>query len=341
MIDSREIPRSLTEPLRGLGEAASPYQVYGSIYRSFVAPRLDPLALGSAIKTKFSCLLYGPPGTGKTTIAQMLARALGWSLIIITPSDFVVSGEAEVESRAKAIFDVLQLQTDVVIFLDEIDRLLLDRDSADYQKQSDMFQFMTPSMLTKLNDLRGRRRSIFVIATNYADRIDNAITRPGRIDAQYLVLPPDAAQRTRLLTHLAGARPPLRDINPKDVQAAVNSTALYTRTEMRRLAELAEELIVVEDVKPGDALLTAASRLSASIKLGTYMTKVANAGSNVPSTLLEELFLLAYLTVEVDGLQSALSGDDDRKLGYYWQEYKAVVRDERIKGRLDEALSRP
>ncbi len=39
-----------------------------------------------------------------------------------------------------------------VILFDEIDRLILDRDSKAYSEQSDVFQFMTPSMLIKIQE---------------------------------------------------------------------------------------------------------------------------------------------------------------------------------------------
>jgi hypothetical protein len=58
---------------------------------------------------------------------------------------------------------------------------------------------MTPGMLTKLNDLRRKKRLIFIIATNYENRIDAAIKRTGRIDKRYLVLPPDAKARRRMI----------------------------------------------------------------------------------------------------------------------------------------------
>jgi len=148
----------------------------------------------------YSMLLYGPPGTGKTSVAENLADALGFRLITITVSDFLAGGGGEVEARAKMIFDVLEAQANVVILFDEIDELVLDRSSKRHGQQDTVFKFMTPGMLTKLNNLRRAKRSIFIMATNYAYRIDPAIRRTGRIDENYLLLPPDASSRQRMLT---------------------------------------------------------------------------------------------------------------------------------------------
>jgi len=132
-------------------------------------------------------------------LAFLTGNAWGWRLIKITVSDFLEGGGAQVEARAKNIFEVLMSQSSCVVLFDEIDHLLLDRDSKYYREQDTIFQFMTPGMLTKLNDLRKRKNIIFIIATNYEDRIDPAIKRIGRIDNKYLVLPPDKSKRMEKL----------------------------------------------------------------------------------------------------------------------------------------------
>jgi len=153
-------------------------------------------------RKKYSLLLYGPPGVSKTTTAQAIAKQLQWDLVYLSPSDFITRGEAGIEEQTKLIFRALMALRDYVIVFDEIDRMVLDRESTAYGKQGDMFQFMTPGMLTKLNELRKQKRCIFVIATNFAEKIDRAIKREGRIDKAVLCLPYDLTGRTEQLKQL-------------------------------------------------------------------------------------------------------------------------------------------
>ena len=183
------------EPVTILGER---YQFYRRIGADFIE------GWKQGQPKHFSMLLYGPPGTGKTTVAENIADALGFSMITITVSDFLAGGGAQLEARAKAIFEVLSSQRNCVVLFDEIDNFLLDRDAPRYTKQDTAFQFMTPGMLTKLNNLRREKRLIFIIATNYGYRIDTAIKRTGRIDKQYLALPPDANARKRMIEKFLG-----------------------------------------------------------------------------------------------------------------------------------------
>lgn len=208
------------EPVTGLGEGLC---MYKKINEYFVRPHRE------GRPENYSMLLYGPPGTGKTTVAESIAQALGHRLITITVSDFLAEGGAQVEARAKNIFEVLKAQTSCVVLFDEIDHFLLDRDSERYGDQETVFQFMTPGMLTKLNDLRRVKRSLFIVATNYEDRIDAAIKRTGRIDHKFIVLPPDQACRNRLLRKLLGEykKDLLTNIQDKEVWKGLETASLF------------------------------------------------------------------------------------------------------------------
>lgn len=188
-------------------------------------------------KSKFSLLLYGPPGTGKSFFTKEIARCLKWKHITVTPSDFLADGSAEIEARAKGIFACLMEQEDAVILFDEIDQFILDRDSRRYREQTDVFKLLTPGMLPKFQDLRDKAKCIFVIATNYAERIDPAIVRLGRIDVKIPLMPPSWEMRKLMCQEELsknGFDEPL-------CHAIALSTSFYTWNELKKLIEKISE----------------------------------------------------------------------------------------------------
>lgn len=203
--------------------------VLANIARDFGLERLR-----ANVTDRRSLLLYGPPGTGKTTIVEQVAAHVDWPILELSPSHFVDRGVDRVEERAAQLFRVLEHQKNIVVLFDEIDRLVLDRSSEEYGQQDDMFQFMTPSMLTKLNSLRRGARVIFAVATNYAWRIDSAILRPGRVDANYLILPPDRSARAERFAQSFG------DLDSETSELLLTRTALASWSEVNGICQRLE-----------------------------------------------------------------------------------------------------
>lgn len=171
------------EPLLQL-DSRTPYT---KIFDKFIEPRSDSSKTvkerNAASKT---LLLFGPPGTGKTTIADWIADSLAWPIMSLSPADFRFYGAELIDARAKEIIAGLRELHNVVVLFDEIEDLLTDRDNFVLDRDSTV----TSGVLPQLVSLRESGRGIFVIATNYWERIDLAIRRAGRIDESCLILPP-------------------------------------------------------------------------------------------------------------------------------------------------------
>jgi hypothetical protein len=232
-----------------------------------------------------SAVLYGPPGTGKTTLAEWLAQALGWPLITITPSDFMARGTAAVEARAQAVFTALQVQRNAVVIFDEIDRLVLDRDRPEYLSSEGAFQLMTPSMLTKLNDLRKTGSVIFLAATNYRERIDSAVIRPGRFDQQLLISPPNDQERKDYLEQRW-----LKQTGKEKLDADEKRT-LVTLGERTSLATYGELKNLVQNASTLEELRDAVSSFSPAISIESYELRM---GETRPPA--DEVLALAALS---------------------------------------------
>lgn len=173
------------------------------IYENFVRPFKE-----TGESTHSAMVLHGPPGTSKSTLAQAIATELNWELVTITPSDFVKGGIEQSEAAARNLFRELGILREVVVLFDEIDEMLRDRQDEEAQTGIAMLRFLIPGMLTKLQSLKQhgeKNRLIFIIATNYEDRLDRAITRTGRIDQRFPIVPPDEDARYCLIRNFMDA----------------------------------------------------------------------------------------------------------------------------------------
>jgi transitional endoplasmic reticulum ATPase len=194
---------------------AYPKRTTTRIYKEYVKEFKESLS-----SPRNAMVLYGPPGTSKTTLAQCIAKELEWRLVTITPSDFVKTGIESSEHMARELFENLLRVRKVVVLFDEIDEMLRSRsEKSNAQSASGIsvdvgaaqrsvetaaggigiLRFLIPGMLPKLQDLKQygeKHELILIIATNYKERLDKAIVRPGRIDDLFLVTPPDSQARS-------------------------------------------------------------------------------------------------------------------------------------------------
>ena len=293
------------EPLPSLAsEVGNRYAVLKRIQENFILPRQKPDEHRSSKSTSlYSMLLYGPPGTGKTTVAEQLAAILGRPLIIVTVSDFLAAGATEIENRAKDVFEVLKAQENVIILFDEIDQFLLDRNSDRYQEQDDVFKFMTPGMLTKLQDLRDVENSIFIVATNYYERIDSAIKRRGRIDEHFLLCLPDQQRRLEILHQFAPKfdEPSTQELRKASFNQAVTKQEVLKNTVLLGWGDLKNLVKSKTKYELGMsiadfaiALAKASTTADSAVSLSAYGSRF-DKGGEPP---IEEFFLLLYLMAE-------------------------------------------
>ena len=215
----------------GLDELFYPdFGLAASLDRASIAEKLQKLRAHAGTgpaedQPLFSLILYGPPGTGKTTLVEAVAKSAEVPLVEVTPSDILVGGAEGVERRTRNVFQALSKLTNAVILFDEFDSILLDRNTRDPDEiPTSVIEFLTPGMLPKLkalNDASKAQRVSFLLATNFVDRLDAAVTRGGRFDDKHGIFPPDLISRFgRLVDQLDKTEPQLPGLETQlDAQA--------------------------------------------------------------------------------------------------------------------------
>lgn len=141
-------------------------------------------------------MLTGEPGNGKTVMAEALAGELKLPFVSVSFGEINSKWVGETTSRAMKVFDDAIAQSPCVLFIDEADAVLIDRETA-HNADSESVKLVN-SLLKRITDVRSQG-VVLVAATNYIDRIDKAAIREGRFDYKIEVTAPDEEARVFLL----------------------------------------------------------------------------------------------------------------------------------------------
>ncbi|HEY3755840.1 MAG TPA: ATP-binding protein [Opitutaceae bacterium] len=154
---------------------------------------------GCVIDIPGRILLDGPPGTGKTLLASACANMLGATFFNVKTSDLLSKYFGESSQLISALYrrarDVAEDKGLAVIFIDEVESLVPDRDAAD----SGAEKRIVTSFLSELDGLSEKKRRsgvITIVATNKPGALDPAIV--SRMDLRIHVPLPDGPTREEI-----------------------------------------------------------------------------------------------------------------------------------------------
>ena len=148
-------------------------------------------------------LLYGPPGCGKTFFAKHFAEEVGFNFMCITPATLKSRYVNATQENIAKMFKEAEDSAPIVIFIDEINELVPNRDDRNVHEMS---RSAVNEMLAQMD--RTGEKGIFIIgATNYPNMIDPAILRAGRLEKKYYIGVPDMEARMALFRLYLEKRP--------------------------------------------------------------------------------------------------------------------------------------
>ncbi len=144
-------------------------------------------------------LLVGSPGCGKTLLAKAIAGEADVPFFTISGSDFVEMFVGVGASRVRDLFKQAKEASPCIIFLDEIDAVGRKRGSGFSSGGHDEREQTLNAILVEMDGFELSDQVIVMAATNRADVLDPALTRPGRFDRQVQVPLPDVEGRNAIL----------------------------------------------------------------------------------------------------------------------------------------------
>ena len=190
-------------------------------------------------------LLVGHPGTGKTLFAKAVAGEAGVPFFSVSGSDFVEMYVGVGASRVRDLFDMAKKNQPCIIFIDEIDAVGRHR-GAGLGGGNDEREQTLNQILVQMDGFESNEGVIVMAATNRADILDPALTRPGRFDRQIYVNLPDVRGREQILKVHARNKPMDPEVNFKTV---ARMTAGFSGADLANLLNEAAILAARADKK--------------------------------------------------------------------------------------------
>ncbi|XP_036321397.1 mitochondrial chaperone BCS1 [Rhagoletis pomonella] len=144
-------------------------------------------------------LLYGPPGCGKSSFITALAGELEYGICLLNLSERGLT-----DDRLNHLLNVAPEQS--IILLEDVDAAFASRE--DVKQQAAAYEGLNritfSGLLNCLDGVASTEARIVFMTTNYLDRLDPALIRPGRVDVKEYVGYCDAHQLEEMFLRFYG-----------------------------------------------------------------------------------------------------------------------------------------
>ncbi|CAB3404744.1 unnamed protein product [Caenorhabditis bovis] len=122
-------------------------------------------------------LFYGPPGTGKSSFISALASHFGYSVCLLSLSERTLD-----DDRLNHLLNTAPPNS--VVILEDIDAAFVSREDpmANHPAYQGLSRVTFSGLLNALDGVACAEERITFMTTNYVERLDPALIRPGRVD---------------------------------------------------------------------------------------------------------------------------------------------------------------
>lgn len=170
--------------------------------RKFLGPEDRSWYFERKLPYRRGYLLSGPPGTGKSSLSLSIAGEFDLDL-------YVVSISNTTDENLKDLFG--QLPGKCTVLLEDIDAagasLSRQSDSEDSDNEKGTPRktgLSTSGLLNTLDGVTSHEGRIVIMTTNHAERLDEAVVRPGRVDVRVEFQLADESVITELFYFMLG-----------------------------------------------------------------------------------------------------------------------------------------
>ncbi|KAH8019800.1 hypothetical protein HPB51_022468 [Rhipicephalus microplus] len=234
---------------------------FSAIFRRAFASRVFPPEVIEQLDLKHvrGILLYGPPGTGKTLMARQIGKMLnGREPKIVNGPQILNKYVGESEANIRRLFEDAEEEEKKlgansglhIIIFDEIDAICKQRGSV--AGNTGVHDTVVNQLLSKIDGVESLNNILVIGMTNRRDMIDEALTRPGRLEVQMEIGLPDEHGRLQILNiHTAQMRNHRKMAPDVDLDELAVLTKNFSGAELEGLVRAAQSTAMNRLIKAG------------------------------------------------------------------------------------------
>ncbi len=197
------------------------------------------------IKPINGLLLFGPPGVGKTMLMRAVNNEMkNVTMLEISGSTLTEEGIEAATATIKEIFNRAKENAPAIIFIDEIEGVLPNREGATEQSVQ-----ITTEVLKAIDGVKSLSNVVIVGATNLPYAVDPAMLRPGRFDKIIFIRPPSATERAAMLKKYIGV---VKIEGSLDFDRLAAQTKGFTGADIANVCREAKTDALKQEVSTGD-----------------------------------------------------------------------------------------
>lgn len=196
-------------------------------------------------------LLHGPPGCGKTSYITALAGKLEYDICQMNLSNSALSDE-----RLAYLLNVAPPKS--FILLEDIDAAFLSREDIDFSRSAyqGLGRVTLSGILNVLDGVASAEERILFMTTNYPEKLDPALTRPGRVDMKVYI---GYASDTQLARAFERFYPPeLSQVHGETFVGAIETAKKQIKLPKKKKVELSmadvQSFFLMHKDNPHDAI---------------------------------------------------------------------------------------
>jgi ATP-dependent Zn protease len=219
----REIPKERLVDIVGLDRAKERVQ---QVIECLGKPELFT---DKSVRPPTGYLIAGMPGTGKTMLARAVAGECELPFFTLSVAEIVDSGDGGPVAKIRELFEMARKYAPSIIFLDEIDAYAGKRGIGGNP-------VIVNTLLTEMDGFSKSDLPVFILAaTNFPEKLDNALVRSGRFDEIIQCDHPNYEARVKLLNKLFTTSKQETQLSSNDMKTIATTSVGMTAAQLDQI----------------------------------------------------------------------------------------------------------